>query len=149
MKELLNDQTFVWGVISMITFLITQGLKWAFVKPYTKNLNKRAKTLINSVILIIAFGSAILCEYLYSNFWLHTEINFDRAYYSWGGASGLYGLFELIIKVIKGEDVKLENPFETEEGTKVKEAIGKAVKSKKENAKDSDILKEFVEDLKK
>jgi cytochrome bd-type quinol oxidase subunit 2 len=70
MAELLNNETFVWGCMSVIAFLITQGLKWLLVKPYTKNLDKRKKAIINSVILLISFGVVVLCEFAYSGLWL-------------------------------------------------------------------------------
>lgn len=149
MAELLNNETYVLIAMGIVAFLVTQGLKWAFVKPFTKNLNKRAKTIVNSVILLIAFGSAVLCEFLYSHFWLHTAIDLTRASYGWGYASGIYGFVEMIIKFIKGETVKLENPYQTEEGKTTAELIGNITKDGKVDKKDSETVKEFVENLNK
>lgn len=148
MAELLNNETFVWGVMGLVAFLVTQGLKWAFVKPFTKNLDKRTKTIINSVILLIAFGSAVLCEYLYSHFWLNAPIDLNRALYGWGGASGFYGVFETIIKIIKGKEVKLENLFETEEGKDTKEFLQNITKDGKINKNDKKTTDDFLEKLK-
>jgi hypothetical protein len=147
MTELLNNQTFVWGAMAMIAFLVTQGLKWAFIKPYTKKLDKRKKTILNSLILILAFGSAVLCEFLYSRFWLGTALNLDRALNGWGGASGIYGIFEWFIKLLKGEDAKLENPYETKEAEDVKKVIKDVTKDGKIDKSDSAILKDFADKL--
>lgn len=147
MAELLNNEMFVWGAMGLVAFLVTQGLKWAFVKPFTKNLDKRTKTIINSVILLIAFGSAVLCEYLYSHFWLNSAIDLNRALYGWGGASSFYGVFETIIKIIKGKEVKLENIFETEEGKDTKEFLENITQDGKINKNDKKTTDDFLEKL--
>lgn len=149
MVELLNNETYMLIAMGVVAFLVTQGLKWAFVKPFTKNLNTRAKTAINAVILLIAFGSAVLCEFLYSHFWLHTAIDLSRASCGWGYASGIYGFVEMFIKLIKGKEVKLENPFETETGKQTAELIGNITKDGKVDKKDSSTVKEFVDNLNK
>ena len=148
MAELLNNEKVVLIIMGIIAFLVTQGLKWAFVKPFTKNLSTRVKTIINSVILIIAFGSAVLCEFLYSHFWLHTAMNLSRASYGWGYASAVYGVFETVLKFIKGKEVKVENPYETEAGKQTTELIGNITKDGKIDKNDSQAMKEFTEKLK-
>lgn len=147
MAELLNNETFVWGVMSIIAFLITQGLKWLCVKPFTKNLNQRTKALINSVILIISFGAVVLCEFLYSHFWLKSAMDLNRALIGWGGASGVYAVFERIIKIIKGEDVQLENPFKTEEGKATTDLVKDVVADGKVDKKDKEIAQDFLDKL--
>ena len=147
MAELLNNEKVVLIIMGIIAFLVTQGLKWAFVKPFTKNLNTRVKTIINSVILIIAFGSAVLCEFLYSHFWLHTAMNLSRASYGWGYASAVYGVFETVLKFIKGKEVKVENPYETEVGKQTTELIGNITKDGKIDKNDSQAMKDYANKL--
>lgn len=147
MAELLNNKKIVLIVMGIVAFLVTQGLKWAFVKPFTKNLNTRAKTIINSVILIIAFGSAVLCEFLYSHFWLHTSISLTRASYGWGYASGVYGVVEMVIRFIKGDNVKLENPYQTEEGKQTIKLIEDITKDGKIGKEDSQSMRDYVNKL--
>ena len=149
MAELLNNEKIVLIAMGIVAFLVTQGLKWVFVKPFTKNLNTRAKTIINSVILIIAFGSAVLCEFLYSHFWLHTAINLTRASYGWGYASGVYGVVEMVIRFIKGDNVKLENPYQTEEGKQTTKLIEDITKDGKIGKEDSQSMKDYVNKLNK
>jgi hypothetical protein len=149
MAELLNNEKVVLAIMGIIAFLVTQGLKWACVKPFTKNLNARAKTIVNSVILIIAFGSAVLCEFLYSHFWLHSAMDLTRASYGWGYASGVYGIVEMFIKFIKGDNVKLDNPYETEIGKQTSELIGNITKDGKIDKKDSQSMKDYVNKLNK
>ena len=149
MAELLNNEKIVLIVMGIVAFLVTQGLKWACVKPFTKNLNTRQKTIINSVILFIAFGSAVLCEFLYSHFWLHTAMSLSRASYGWGYASGVYGFFEMIIKIIKGEKVNLDNPYKTELGKQTTELIGNITKDGKVDKSDAQSIKDFANKLNK
>lgn len=153
MKEmligLLNNEKVVLIAMGIVAFLITQILKWIFVKPFTKNLNKRAKTIINSVILLIAFGSAVLCEYLYSNFWLHTAMDLTRASYGWGYASGIYGIVEVFIKAVKGEDVKVDNPYKSEVGEEVAKLVGTIIKDNKIDKEDNKSIKDFADKLNK
>lgn len=149
MAKLLNNEKIVLIAMGIVAFLVTQGLKWAFVKPFTKNLNARTKTIINSVILLIAFGSAVLCEFLYSHFWLHTAINLTRASYGWGYASGVYGVVEMIIRFIKGDNVKLENPYKTEEGKQTTKLIEDITKDGKIDKEDSQSMKDYVNKLNK
>ena len=149
MAELLNNEKIVLIAMGIVAFLVTQGLKWAFVKPFTKNLNARTKTIINSVILLIAFGSAVLCEFLYSHFWLHTAINLTRASYGWGYASGVYGVVEMVIRFIKGDNVKLENPYQTEEGKQTTKLIENITKDGKIDKEDSQSMKDYVNKLNK
>jgi formate hydrogenlyase subunit 3/multisubunit Na+/H+ antiporter MnhD subunit len=147
MAELLNNKSVVLVIMGIVAFLVTQGLKWAFVKPYTKNLNTRAKTIINSVILLIAFGSAVLCEFLYSHFWLHSAMSLSRASYGWGYASGIYGILEMVIKFIKGEEVKIDNPYKSEIGQETSELIKNIVKDNKINKEDTQTIKDFASKL--
>lgn len=147
MAELLNNEKVVLIVMGIVAFLVTQGLKWACVKPFTKNLNTRAKTIVNSVILLIAFGSAVLCEFLYSHFWLHTAMDLTRASYGWGYASGVYGVVEMIIKFVKGENIKLDNLYETEQGKQITELVDNITKDGKIDKKDSQSMKDFVNKL--
>ena len=147
MAELLNNQKIVLVAMGIVAFLVTQGLKWACVKPFTKNLNTRAKTIVNSVILLIAFGSAVLCEFLYSHFWLHTAMDLTRASYGWGYASGVYGVVEMIIKFIKGDNAKLDNPYETEIGKQTTELVGNITKDGKVDKSDAQSIKDFANKL--
>ena len=144
MAELLNNEKLVWGVMALITFLITQGLKWLFVKPYTKNLDAKAKAAINSVILLIAFGAAVLCEFLYSHFWLKESLNLFRAFQGWGGSSLVYSVAEQLIKIFTGKTVKIENPFETAEGAATEEFVETVIADKKIDKKDKETTKSFL-----
>ena len=149
MAELLNNEKLVLIAMGIVAFLVTQGLKWVCVKPFTKNLDTRRKTILNSVILLIAFASAVLCEFLYSHFWLHTAIDLNRASYGWGYASGIYGIVEMIIKFIKGDDAKIDNPYTTEVGKQTTELIGNITKDGKFDKSDSQTVKDFVNNLNK
>ena len=144
MAELLNNQWFVVVAMSVIAFAITQGLKWAFVKPFTKNLTQKKKNIINSVILIIAFGVAVACEVAYSHFWLHAPIDFIRAFNGWSGASAVYAVVERIIKSFN-KDAKLENPYETEQGKELVDTIKDVTKDNKIDVNDKDVVQKYLD----
>lgn len=147
MAELLNNEYFVWGVTALIVFGITQGLKWLFVKPFTKNLPQKKKNIINSVILIIGFAVAVGIDLLYSSLWLNTTMSFSRALSGWGGASTVFAIYERIVKFFK-EDAVVENPFETDSGKATTEMVSKVVADKKIDGNDKSAIKEFYEKVK-
>lgn len=149
LNNLLNNEYFVWCAMGLIAFLVTQILKLLLVKPFTKNLNKRAKTLINSVILLIAFGSAVICEWFYSHYWLGVYMDLCRASNGWAYASSIYAIVEVFIKVIKGDNtLKLENPYSTEEGKAVTNMIGSIVENGKVDENDKKAVDDFLKMIK-
>lgn len=147
--ELLKNEYFVWGAMAVIVFAVTQGLKWLFVKPFTKKLNDKAKNIINSVILIIALGAAIGVEFLYSHFFLQETINITRALGGWGGASTVYAVFERFIKIFSGKEVDLGNPYTTEVGKETVELVEEVAKDGKVDANDKPAVESYLEMLNK
>lgn len=140
--KLLNNEYFVWGAMAVIIFAVTQGLKWLLVKPYTNKLNKKAKNIVNSVILLIAFGCAVGVEFLYAHFYLKTGIDLARAVSGWGGASLVYDLFERIVKFF-GKQTNTENPYETKAGEAVKELVEEISKDGKVDENDKHAVADF------
>ena len=140
--KLLNNEYFVWGAMAVIIFAVTQGLKWLLVKPYTNKLNKKAKNIVNSVILLIAFGCAVGVEFLYASLYLKTGINLARAVSGWGGASLVYDLFERIMKHFNKESV-VENPYKTESGKAVAELVEEVSSDGKVDENDKHAVADF------
>lgn len=140
--SLLRNDYFVWGAMAVIVFAVTQGLKWLLVKPYTNKLNKKAKNIVNSVILLIAFGCAVGVEFLYANFYLKTGIDLARAVSGWGGASLVYDLFERIVKWFEKNKV-VENPYKTEAGKAVTELVEEISADGKVDGNDKHAVADF------
>ena len=148
MANLLNNPLVVGVLMSFFVFCATQGLKWLFVKQFTKNLEGKKKTAINSVILVIAICLAVGVEFLYSTLWLKTTVfSYYRIIGSWSGASGIFSFFELFVKLVK-PDAKVENIFKTNEAENVLETAQQVLNDGKIDKQDGVIVADFLNELK-
>ena len=142
MWELLHNEWFVWCAMAVIIFLVTQIVKLP-IKFGTKHIkNERARRIANSVILLIPFALGVVCDFLYSTYILHaaTSIIVGLGY----GTAGisLYGAVERFFKV------KVENPYNSEEGKAVTELVEAVTADGKVDKKDQDPIKEFWKKVK-
>lgn len=122
MKEfilnLLNNETFVWGIMAVIVFLLTNVIKIP-IKHFTKRIkDEQKRRAVNSVILIFPFLLGLALDFAYSTFYLHTSFSILTGLgYGTAGIS-LYGVIERFFKV------KIPNEWEdTEEGKKVVQEV--------------------------
>lgn len=145
MQEFLQNETVVYSIIAVLIFGLTQGIKWACVKPFTGKIrDERLRKSINTTIYLIPFALGMLFEYLYGV--LLMKGAFDPLIGIIHGSSGIavFGAFERAYAVITGDKVKIENPYETtEEGKAVKELADAVVKDGKVDKNDKDAIKEF------
>lgn len=142
MKELLYNAYFVWCAMAVIIFIATQILKLP-IKIATKRFkNERVRKMFNATILLIPFGLGIFLDFLYSTYILHTAFSVLAGLgYGTAGIS-LYGVVERFFKV------KIENPYDTEEGKAVTELVNEVSKDGKVDKKDKDAVKEFWKKVK-
>lgn len=142
MKELLYNEYFVWCAMAVIIFIATQFLKLP-IKFGTKHIkNARVRKMANATILLIPFALGIALDFLYSTYILHTAFSVIAGLgYGTAGIS-LYGVVERFFKV------KVENPYDTEEGKAVTELVEKVSKDGKVDKKDKDAVKEFWKKVK-
>lgn len=110
MWELLENPYFVMCAMAVIIFLVTQVLKLP-IKFGTKHIkNLRVRKMVNATILLIPFGLGVLADFLYSTYVMQTAFTVVAGLgYGMAGIS-LYGIVERFFKV------KLQNPYDTEEG---------------------------------
>lgn len=143
--QLLSNEYFVWCVMAAIIFLITQIVKLPW-KYLTSKLikNERKRKIANAVILLIPFGLGVLCEFLYSTYYLHAAFTIITGL-GYGTASiSLYGIVERFLKV------KIENPYQTtEEGQAVQELIEKVQEDGKIDQSDLTAVEEFWKKINK
>ena len=67
MQALFNRQVLVLGLMVFLTFALTQGLKWASVKPWTNKLkNERARKAINTVIFFFPYAISLAIEFVFA-----------------------------------------------------------------------------------
>jgi hypothetical protein len=142
MWELLHNEWFVWCAMAVIIFLVTQIVKLP-IKFGTKHIkNERARRIANSVILLIPFALGVVCDFLYSTYILHTATSVIVGLgYGTAGIS-LYGAVERFFKV------KVENPYNSEEGKAVTELVEAVTADGKVDKKDQDPIKEFWKKVK-
>ena len=103
MQALLDNQVLVLCCMAFVTFALTQGLKWVFVKPWTNKLkNDRARKAINTVIFFFPYFVALGLEFI---FVLITKGEFNAlvGLIVGGGSHSVYGIFEMIYGVATGK----------------------------------------------
>lgn len=142
-KRLLSNEYFVWCAMAVIIFLVTQVLKLP-IKAATKHIkNQRTRKIINATILLIPFALGILLEFLYKTYYLHTTFTVIAGLgYGTAGIS-LYGVIERFFKV------KVENPYNTEEGNAVQEFVEKVQEDGKIDKSDVSAVDEFWKTISK
>ena len=150
MQELLNNTVFVYGAMSVIIFAVTQGLKWAFIKPWTNKIpNERARKAVNTTIYLIPYALGILFEYLYGVMLMQGEFNAVMGIIH--GTSGIacYGVFERLYAVFTGKSTSLGNPFgDAATAQAAKECAYAVVEDGKVNADDLPALAAFYKKVK-
>lgn len=140
MKALLNNQWFIWGVMAVIIFLFTQLLKLP-IKHFTNKIsNERVRKAVNATILIIPFCLGVLLEFIYKTYIIHTAFSvLSGLGYGTAGIS-LYGVIERFFKV------KIENPYDSEEGQAVLDIVEDATADGVVDANDAgDAVKKFID----
>lgn len=142
MLELLNNVYFVSCGMAVIVFLVTQVLKMP-IKHFTSKIkNERARKLVNATILLIPFALGVLFDYLYSTYISHTAFSVIAGLgYGTAGIS-FYNIIERTFKV------KVENPYETEEGKAVIGFVDAVTEDGKIDADDEDRVKNFLKKVK-
>lgn len=147
---LLSNWKFVWIMIAVIVFLITNVCKIP-IKHFTNKIkDERKRKITNTVILLLPFLFSFLLNFIYCEFLVPTVTFYvaDCIRYALSGIA-MYGFVERFFKV------KLENPYETtEEGQNVMESVGeisakKVKKAKKENKDEANAIAKFYDKLNK
>lgn len=144
LHDILHNDYFIWCAMAVIIFLVTQVLKLP-IKFFTKKIkNARKRKIVNATILLIPFALGVLCEFLYTTYYLHTAFTIITGLgYGTAGIS-LYGVIERFFKV------KVENPYiETEEGKAVTGLIDNITADGKINDTDQSAVKDFLDYINK
>ena len=142
MWELLNNAYFVWCAMAVIIFLVTQIIKMPIKHFSSKIENERKRRMINATILLIPFAIGVALDFAYSTYVTHTAFTVIAGLgYGTAGIS-LYGVIERFFKV------KIDNPYDCEEGEAVVELAEAVSADKKVNKKDIDPVKDFLKKVK-
>lgn len=143
LQEILHNPYFVSCAMAVIIFAVTQGLK-QFIKLGTKHIkNERARKIVNATILLIPFGLGILFEYLFATYYLHSAFSLIKGLVYGSAGISLYGVIERFFKV------KVNNPYNTEEGKAVTDLVDKVVEDGKVDSSDMSAVQEFLDKVSK
>lgn len=146
LNTLLHNDYFVWCVMAVIIFGITQLLKLP-IKHFTKKIaNERKRKIANATILLIPFAIGILLNFFYSIFYLKEVFETMTIIKGLGyGSAGisLYGVIERFFKV------KVNNPYDTEEGKAVTELVDSVVEDGKIDSQDKSAVQDFLDKVSK
>ena len=140
--KLLNNPNYVWCAMAFIIFALTKVLKLP-IKACTKNIKReRVRKMVNATILLIPFALGVVCDFLYSTYYLHATFSVITGLgYGTAGIS-LYGVIERFF------GVKTKNPYESEEGKAVTELVEEITKDGKVDGEDKHAVKDFWEKVK-
>lgn len=148
MQALLDNQVLVLSLMAVLTFGLTQGLKWVCVKPWTNKLkNERARKAINTVIFFFPYAVALALEFIFA---LVTKGEFNAlvGLIVGGGSHSVYGFFEMIYGVITGK-IKIKRVATTDEEKAVEDFVFDISKDGKIDGNDNPALKAFLDKVKK
>lgn len=150
MQEILENQVVMYVVIAALIFGLTQGLKWALVKPFTNKIkNEKARKAVNTVIYFIPYSLGILFEFLYAVLLMHGEFSVVSGLIHGTAGIACYGVFERIYSFCTGKSSNISNPYtDTEVGRAVKELMDGVIDDGKIDENDNPKLKEFLEKVK-
>ena len=140
--NLLHNEYFVGCAMAVIIFGLTQLLKLPIKHFTSKIVNERARKIVNATILLIPFILGVIFEMVFSTYYLEVTISIVRGL-SYGTAGiSIYSFFERFLKV------KIDNPYETEEGEAVQELIENVTADGQVSEGDSAALQEFFSKVK-
>lgn len=143
LQNILNNDYFVWCAMAVIIFLVTQLLKLP-IKACTKHIkNERTRKIVNATILLIPFALGILCDFLYNTYYIHKAFSIITGLgYGTAGIS-LYGIIERFFKI------KVNNPYNSEEGKAVTQLVEDITEDGKVDEKDKSAVQEFLDQINK
>lgn len=142
-NEILHNSYFIGCAMAAIIFGATQLLKLP-IKHFTNKIkDERKRRIVNATILLIPFALGILLAFLYSTFYLHTTFYVITGLkYGTAGIS-LYSIVERVFKV------KVNNPYDSEEGKAVTDLIDNVTADGKIDSSDSSAVQEFLDKVSK
>lgn len=119
--KILHNRYYMIWIMAAIIFLLTQAIKIP-IKHFTVKIKvERTRKAVNSVILLLPFAFGCLGEYLYDTYLMKTAFDVAAGFILGGQSIALYGIFERFL------GVKIENPYDSEEGKAVLEKVDEAV----------------------
>lgn len=151
MQAIFQNPIFVYSVMAILSFAITQGLKWAFVKPWTNKLkgkHERVRKAINSVIFLFPYAVGIVLEVLLSVYVTHTVPNLLIGALNGGAGHSVYHLYERGMDIARGDFTKKNSHATTDEERAAEEMVFGITEDNSVDANDQSKIKEFWDKVK-
>ena len=142
--EILNNPVAVTGILAFAVFLLTQGLKWALVKPWTSKIkNEKIRKGVNTVVLLMPFVLGCLVEYLYCTFL--SGLPFDPVVGITRGMTSIamYSIFDHFLSIIFGT-APTQNPYTSDEGQAAVECAEDVISDGKVDSEDISAVKKLL-----
>ena len=131
-EQILHDPVKMSGILAVLVFALTQGLKWVFVKPWTGRLsNERAEKSVNTVILLLPFILGCAAEYVYSVILLDGDFDLLLGVSRGTASIAIHSIFEHFYKIFTGKGL---GTYTTPEAVSLAESIAADGKMTKEDA---------------
>ena len=108
MKELLNNQYFVWAMLSLIVLGVSQLLKLP-IKAINKKVikNDAIRNKVNTFIMLIPLCLGILADFLFCTLWLKIPFSIVEGVKIGGTAITFYGILEKLFKGAKSTETQM------------------------------------------
>ena len=144
LSTLLHNTWFVGCAMAVLIFGITELIKQPIKKLTTKAIkSERIRKMVNTIILLIPFALGIFFEFLFKTYYLHTVVNGVTGLHYGTAAVTLYGFIE---RFFYEKGVKVDNPYNTEEGKAVTQAVEDITKDGKVDENDMKTVEKLFED---
>lgn len=149
MEQLLNNTAFVYAMMAVLAFAITQGLKWAFVKPWTSKISdERLRKSVNTVIFLFPYMVGIAIEFFYATYIAKTTPDLFVGAMSGGAGHSVFALYERIFNLVTGRSTANKSHAVTEGEHAAEKLVYDAIADGKIDANDKPALKEFFDKIK-
>ncbi len=143
LNTLLHNTWFVGCAMAVLIFGITELIKLPLKKGIKKLIkNERIRKIVNTIFLLIPFALGIVFELVFKTYYLHTEFNGVTGLHYGTAAVTLYGVVE---RFFYEKGVKIENPYNTEEGKAVTQAVEDITKDGKVDETDIKTVEKLFE----
>lgn len=142
MDALLHNMTFIYCAMALVIFLITNLLKLPIKMLTGKIKSETIRKRVNTIIYLIPFALGIILDFVYCTYYLKCAYSVIRGL-TYGTASiSLYHGIEQNFKI------KVDNPYETEEGKAALEMVEKVKEDGQITKEDVPAVKDFWDAVK-
>jgi hypothetical protein len=140
--ELLSNEYFILGVMSIIICLITQILKMP-IKIFTNKIkNVKVEKRVTTLLMLLPLALGILFNFVYNTYYLHVAFSAVQGL-SWGTTSIMF--YQGLKRFLTGQETPEQ---EKKELKSVKDLVEEIAKDGKVDNSDTSAVKDFLNKVK-